>query len=87
MEDWQRLTERIASEDLNGRQIRDVVRVAQAAAFAEESVIELSHVQDALEALRMFDSQFEKGRQAAEGYEDCDEALEMLGLQRKRRRA
>ena len=75
--EWTDISEELASEELNGRQIRDVVRIAQASAFGEGGVIKMRHLRDALDALRTFDEEFEKGREPSES---CS------SLKRKRRR-
>ncbi|CAG9981206.1 unnamed protein product [Clonostachys byssicola] len=59
---WADIAEKFASEVLNGRQIRDSVRIAQASALGEGTEIETRHLNNALQLLRKFEDEFEKGR-------------------------
>ncbi|KAJ4318724.1 hypothetical protein N0V84_006717 [Fusarium piperis] len=63
-EDWYQVSAEMALEELNGRQIRDVVRIAHASAFGEDSRITVRHLRDALDAMRTFEVEFDKGRDA-----------------------
>lgn len=61
-DEWVAIVKDVASEKMNGRQIRDVVRIAQAAAFGEGTAIDERHLREGVDALRLFESEFEKGR-------------------------
>lgn len=79
MEEWEELSGKMALENLNGRQIRDVVRIAHASAFGDKSPITTRHLQDAIDSLRTFEKEFEKGRKPLE------KAGEPRGRKRPRR--
>ena len=48
--------ERIANEDLNGRQIKNVARTAATLAAGEGSALRFAHIETALKAIQAFDS-------------------------------
>ena len=50
--------ERIANEDLNGRQIKNIARTAATLAAGEGSALTLAHIETALKATQAFDSNF-----------------------------
>ncbi|RSL60089.1 hypothetical protein CEP53_005555 [Fusarium sp. AF-6] len=66
MKDWPELSEAMAPEELNGWEIRDVVRIAQASALGEDSPIIMSHLQDALDVVKTFKEKFQEGHNASE---------------------
>lgn len=53
--------DRIAGEELNGRQIKNVVRSAHSLAFSENSLIQSRHVTMALKPIKAFEKDFENG--------------------------
>ena len=55
-----------AREDLNGRQIRNVVRTAHALAVSDGNMIAAEHVQMALEAMKTFEADFDIGHAEAQ---------------------
>jgi SpoVK/Ycf46/Vps4 family AAA+-type ATPase len=55
-----------AREDLNGRQIRNVVRTAHALAVSEGIMVAVEHVQMALGAMKTFEADFEIGSAEAQ---------------------
>ncbi len=48
--------ERIANEDLNGRQIKNIARTAATLAAGEGSALRFAHIETALKAIQAFDS-------------------------------
>lgn len=50
--------ERLANEDLNGRQIKNIARTAFALALGENSAIKFAHIETALTAIQDFESDF-----------------------------
>ena len=86
MKDWEELSRKMALEDLDGRQIRDIVRIAQASAFGDESPITMRHLQDAIDAMRTFEREFEKGRDLLEGPDEPPGLCEKTGEPRGRKR-
>ena len=48
--------ERIANEDLNGRQIKNIARTAATLAAGEGSALSFAHIETALKATQAFDS-------------------------------
>ncbi|KAI3579743.1 hypothetical protein IWW34DRAFT_694044 [Fusarium oxysporum f. sp. albedinis] len=63
---WADLASKFAHEELNGRQIRDIVRIAHASAFGAGVDIRYDHLHNAIDALRTFDEEFEKNRNPIE---------------------
>ncbi|CZR42689.1 uncharacterized protein FPRO_09992 [Fusarium proliferatum ET1] len=63
---WTDLASRIAHEELNGRQIRDIVRIAHASAFGAGVEIGYDHLHSAIDSLRTFDKEFKKNRNPIE---------------------
>ncbi|SCV36180.1 uncharacterized protein FFB14_05953 [Fusarium fujikuroi] len=63
---WADLANKFAHEELNGRQIRDIVRIAHASAFGAGVEIGYDHLHNAIDALRTFDEEFEKNRSPIE---------------------
>ncbi|KAF5698702.1 P-loop containing protein [Fusarium mundagurra] len=63
---WADLASKFAHEELNGRQMRDIVRIAHAAAFGAGADIGYDHLHNAIDALRTFDEEFEKNRKPIE---------------------
>jgi hypothetical protein len=55
-----------AREDLNGRQIRNVVRTAHALSISDGSMIAVEHVQMALVAMKTFEADFDLGSAEAQ---------------------
>ena len=55
--------ERLALEELNGRQIKNIVRTAYSLALSAEKDLELAHIEMAMRNVRAFETDF------AEGYE------------------
>ena len=55
-----------AQEDLNGRQIRNVVRTAHALAISDGGMIAVDHVQMALGAMKTFEADFDTGTAEAQ---------------------
>lgn len=53
--------DQIADEELNGRQIKNVVRSAHSLAFSENSSIQSHHVSMALKPIKNFEKDFEYG--------------------------
>lgn len=67
--------DRIADEELNGRQIKNVVRLAYSLALDENSLIKPHHVATALEPMKHFEKDFENGAEDVErqrGVNDSD---------------
>ncbi|KIL83692.1 hypothetical protein FAVG1_13085 [Fusarium avenaceum] len=64
LDSWADLAGSVAHEELNGRQIRDIVRIAHASAFGFD--ITRNHLTDAIDALRTFDMEFEKENKETE---------------------
>ena len=50
--------ERLANEDLNGRQIKNIARISATLAASEGSALRFAHIETALKALQAFDSKF-----------------------------
>jgi hypothetical protein len=72
--------DRLGSENLNGRQIKNAVRTAQALALSDECELEARHIYQSLTAMSMFEVNF-----AEETQENADELLE-TGNPSKRKR-
>ena len=74
---------KLANEDVNGRQIKNVVRTAHALAISQSSNLELHHIHKVLKAVQAFESDFAETVAAtrAEGKETLTD-----GLPSKRRR-
>lgn len=74
----------LAEEDLNGRQIKNTVKTAQALAVSDKTELKLEHIKQSLVAMGMFEADFAKGekRRGVAGSED-----ESSGRAAKRRRA
>ncbi|UKZ46573.1 hypothetical protein TrVGV298_000778 [Trichoderma virens] len=53
--------DRIADEELNGRQIKNVVRLAYSLALSESSLIKAHHINIALEPMKNFEKDFKTG--------------------------
>lgn len=53
--------DQIADEELNGRQIKNVVRSAHSLALSENSLIQSHHVTMALKPMKIFEKDFENG--------------------------
>jgi hypothetical protein len=53
------MLEQLAAKELNGRQIKNVVRIAQALAVKEGQGMKKRHVDQALDAMISFDKEFE----------------------------
>lgn len=68
--------EEIVGTNVNGREVKNIMRVAHALATSEKRKIEAVDVLQALEAHRQFQSDFEGGANNEEGPKD----LEGLGL-------
>ena len=58
----------LASEELNGRQIKNAVRTAQALALSDDCELKVEHIDQSLTAMNMFEADFaENGFAGAEG--------------------
>jgi hypothetical protein len=71
--------ERIGAEDLNGRQIKNSVRTAYALAVRGEGMLMPFHIELALNAMKMFESDF-----ADRSVEDGSTPLPERSLKRRR---
>ena len=75
-----------AQEDLNGRQIRNVVRTAHALAISDGSTIAVEHVQMALEAMKTFEADFDIGSAEAQRELNASAAPDLGSRSAKRQR-
>ena len=75
--------DRLGNEHLNGRQIKNAVRTAQALALSDECELKASHIYQSLTAMSMFEINFAEETQ--ENRENAEESLEM-GNPSKRKR-
>jgi len=50
--------ESLAAEELNGRQIKNIVRTAQALAVCSNNRLMMRHIRTALDAMKMFEADF-----------------------------
>jgi len=75
-----------AQEELNGRQIRNVVRTAHALAISDGTMIAVEHVQMALGAMRTFEADFDIGSAAAQRELDSSAAPDLSSRSSKRQR-
>lgn len=57
--------DRIADEELNGRQVKNVVRLAHSLALREKSLIKARHISIALEPLKNFEHDFQAAEKRA----------------------
>ncbi|RFU78686.1 p-loop containing nucleoside triphosphate hydrolase [Trichoderma arundinaceum] len=65
--------ELIADEELNGRQIKNVVRLAHSLAFGEKTLIQPHHVTMALESMKDFEKSFGNGSEDATKQTEANE--------------
>jgi len=75
-----------AQEDLNGRQIRNVVRTAHALAISDGSMIAVEHVQMALGAMKTFEADFDAGTAEAQRESTASAIPELDSRSAKRKR-
>ncbi|KAF7554225.1 hypothetical protein G7Z17_g3076 [Cylindrodendrum hubeiense] len=57
--DMDHALEELASSELNGRQIKNVVRISQALAISKNAELSLQQLRDGLDAMKNFDNDFE----------------------------
>lgn len=60
IQDIEEMMDELASEELNGRQIKNIVRIAQALAFQDGQQTRKDHIIYALDALKCFDERLER---------------------------
>ena len=75
--------DRLESENLNGRQIKNAVKTAQALALSDKCELKASHIHQSLTAMSMFEVNFAEETQ--ENRESAEESLE-TGHPSKRKR-
>ena len=63
---------RLAMDALNGRQIKNTVRTAQALAVSEECELKEKHIEKSLDAMSMFERDFGEVETDMNGDENCD---------------
>lgn len=57
--------ESLAAEDLNGRQIKNIVRTAQTLAVSSNNQLTLGHIRTAMDAMKMFEADFAEDAEKA----------------------
>jgi hypothetical protein len=67
--------ESLAAEELNGRQIKNIVRTAQALAVSSNKQLMLRHIRTAMDAMKMFEADF------AEDAENADNEAQLKALE------
>jgi len=70
--------DQLAREEVNGRQIKNIVRTAFALAISDQTTIQLEHITTALEAMKAFEESFD----VAQGKNSSENDLEQGGGQR-----
>jgi len=70
--------DQLAREEVNGRQIKNIVHTAFALAISEKTTIQLEHITTALEAIKAFEENFD----VAQGKNNSENDLEQGGGQR-----
>jgi len=73
----------LAAEELNGRQIKNIVRTAHALAVSSNTQLGHHHINKALNAMKMFEADF--AEEAAESARESED-LRASGNERAKRR-
>ena len=86
MLEYQGYLDVLATEDLNGRQIKNLVRTAHALAVSQNVLIQLQHIEIALNAMKKFESDFDNAAIADDGGDDDHVGNRHSELSRSKRR-
>lgn len=73
---------RLAAEELNGRQIKNIIRMAQALAVSENKSLGLAHIEMGVRAIGAFEMDYAEGVEKRK----AEEAAQSLAQVSKRRR-
>ncbi len=75
---------RLAVDAINGRQIKNTVRTAQALAASEQSGLKEEHIKQSLNAMSMFERDFEEVREDEDDEDGEENLLERRSKKRRR---